>query len=146
MHSDASKFPWTKYITVSSPFSHYVMLHLTDNSLHFNKRDWGMCRNRGLGNMQKSCRNGTEQSKIKTTSTTQKHTFQITGMGQHKTDLFRTCGQHAHGKNLSKNLFEGKKEREKPNKKHISENASMQVKYRIQWQSAASVHSSWTLL
>ena len=30
--------------------------------------------------------------------------------------------------------------------KHIPENASMQVKYRIQWQCAASVHSSWTLL
>ena len=50
-------------------------------------------------------------------------------------------------KNLSKNLFEEKKERKKPNKKHVPENASTHVgKIQNTRQSAASVHGSWTLL
>ena len=44
-----------------------------------------------------------------------------------------------------KNSLRNKKEQKK--KKHIPENASMQVKYRIYTrQSAAFMHSSWTLL
>ena len=58
------------------------------------------------------CRNGiTEQSKIKQlVQITQKHTFQITGMSQHKTDLFRTCGQHVHEKKPLQKPLSGKKE------------------------------------
>ena len=38
-------------------------MHLTDNPLHFNKRDWATCRNRGIGQRAEmaTCRNGNVQ-------------------------------------------------------------------------------------
>ena len=94
----------------------------------------------------KTCRNGNgEQSKIKQQDQiTQKHTFQITWMSQHKTDLFRTCGQHVHGKKPLQKPLWGKKKRKK--KQTHPRKVLPWGKIQNTRQSAASVHSSWTLL